>query len=378
MTEFQPFELERIMSDWEQAVDYNLSESGAHPATLRELLGDSMTVEDLLATELNYPHVDGTPELRERIAALYPGAGPENVLVTVGCAEANFITIQTVLQRGDEMVVMVPNYLQIWGIGHNYGYRTKTFHLREEHNWAPDLDQLHDVVSEQTKLIAVCNPNNPTGAIMTEEEMEGVVAAADRVGAWLLADEVYSGAERLTDEQTPSFWGRYDRVLAMNSLSKAYGLPGLRIGWVMAPASMRNRIWMRHEYTTISATMLSNKLATVALSPTVRPRLIHRVRGYIRRGFSILEDWLDRHPETFSLVAPQAAAIAFPRYYPDVNSSKLAERLIHERSVLVGAGDHFGVDQHLRISFGLPADYLRAALDRIHSLFAELQSDDQR
>jgi len=375
MADFQPFELERIMSEWEQVVDYNLSESGAHPATLRHLLNAGLTVEDLLATELNYPQVDGTLELRERIAALYPGATPDNVLVTVGCAEANFITVETVLQPGDEMVVMVPNYMQVWGIGHNRGCRVKTFHLREERDWAPDLDELSDVVTGETKLIAVCNPNNPTGAILAEEEMDGIVEVAERVGAWLLADEVYSGAERLTDDQTSSFWGRYDRVLAMNSLSKAYGLPGLRIGWVVAPTSIRDDIWRRHEYTTISATMLSNKLAAAALSPQVRPRLIQRVREYIRTGFSIFEEWLEDHQGTFSLVPPRAAAIAFPRYHLDINSVDLATRLIHEKSVLVGPGTHFGIDNHLRISFGLPPDYLRPALDRVHDLIVELQGE---
>ncbi|MFO7741659.1 MAG: aminotransferase class I/II-fold pyridoxal phosphate-dependent enzyme [Anaerolineae bacterium] len=373
MADFRPFELERIMSRWENVVDYNLSESGAHPVALRELMGGELTVESLLSTELNYPQVDGTLELRERIAALYPDATPDNVLVTVGCAEANFITMETILQPGDEMVVMVPNYLQIWGIGYNRGYRVRTFQLREERGWAPDLGELNDVVTRETKLIAVCNPNNPTGAILTEEEMSSIVAAAARVGAWLLADEVYSGAERLTDDQTPSFWGLYDRVLAMNSLSKAYGLPGLRIGWVLAPTATREDIWRRHEYTTISATMLSNKLASVALSPDVRPRLIERVRDYIRKGFSIFEEWLGQHEGTFSLVPPQAAAIAFPRYHLDIKSTDLVERLIHEKSVLVGAGKHFGVENHLRISFGLPADYLQPALDRVHDLILELQ-----
>jgi aspartate/methionine/tyrosine aminotransferase len=339
---------------------------------LGELLGNGLTIDDLLATELNYPQVDGTPELRERIAALYPGAQPDNVLVTVGCAEANFITVQTILEPGDEMAVMLPNYMQIWGIGHNYGYRVKTFHLREEHRWGLDVEELNDTVTEETRLIAVCNPNNPTGAILTEREMDGIVAAAERVGAWILADEIYSGAERLTDDQTPSFWGRYDRVLAMNSLSKAYGLPGLRIGWVVAPVSTRNEIWRRHEYTTISATMLSNKLGAVALSPQVRPRLIQRVRDYIRRGYSIFDDWLTRHESTFSLVPPQAAAVAFPRYHLDIDSIELVERLIHEKSVLVAPGEHFGVDQHLRISFGLPADTLRSALNRIHELIVDL------
>jgi aspartate/methionine/tyrosine aminotransferase len=372
MTTFQPFDMERMMSKWENVVEYNLSESGVHPVTVRELVGDPAIIEELLATELNYPQTNGIVELREHIAALYPEATPDNVLVTVGCAEANFITLQTLLAAGDEMVVMLPNYMQIWGIGHNYGFRVRAFHLREERGWAPDLDELNQVVTDQTKLIAVCNPNNPTGYILTKGEMDAIVAAAERAGAWLLADEVYSGAERLSDTETPSFWGRYDRVLAMNSLSKAYGLPGLRIGWVVGPADTVDDIWAHHEYTTISTTMLANKLAAIALSPQVRPRLIQRARDYIRRGFPILDGWMNDHGGTFSVVPPQAAAIAFVRYHLDVNSTKLVGRLMREKSVLIVPGDHFGLDHHLRISFGLPPDYLQAGLDRIHQLIAEL------
>jgi len=372
MTTFQPFDMERMMSKWENVVEYNLSESGVHPVTVRELLGDPTLAEELLDTELNYPQANGSVELRGHIAALYPGATPDNVLVTVGCAEANFITLQTLLAPGDEMVVMLPNYMQIWGLGHNYGFRVRAFHLKEERGWAPDLDELNQVVTEKTKLIAVCNPNNPTGYILTPEEMDAVVGAAERVGAWLLADEVYSGAEHLTDTQTPSFWGRYDRVLAMNSLSKAYGLPGLRIGWVVGPADTVDDIWARHEYTTIGTTMLANKLAALAMSPQVRPRLIQRTRDYIRRGFPILDGWLESHEGTFTLVPPQAAAIAFARYHLDVNSTELVERLMREKSVLIAPGDHFGLDHYLRISFGLSPDYLRAGLDRIHQLIVEL------
>ncbi|MBU0703355.1 MAG: aminotransferase class I/II-fold pyridoxal phosphate-dependent enzyme [Chloroflexi bacterium] len=362
------------MSKWENVVEYNLSESGVHPVTIRELVDDPAEIERLLSTELNYPQANGTVELRERIAALYPGATPDNVLVTVGCIEANFITLQTLLAPGDEMVVMLPNYMQIWGVGHNLGLRVRAFHLKEELGWGLDLAELNEAVSAQTKLIAVCNPNNPTGHILTEAEMDGIVAAAERVGAWLLADEVYSGAERLTDTQTPSFWGRYDKALATGSMSKAYGLPGLRLGWVVAPADTADAIWARHEYITISATMLSNKLATIALSPEVRPRLIQRTRDYIRRGFPILDGWLESHEGTFSLVPPQAAAIAFARYHLDLNSTDQVKRLIHEKSVLIGAGEHFGVDHHLRISYGLRPDYLRAGLDRIHELIVELRA----
>lgn len=370
---FQPFDMERMMSKWENVIEHNLSESGVHPLAIRELVGDPAVIDELLDTPLHYPQTNGIPELRERIVSLYPGATPDNVLVTVGCIEANFITLLTMVAPGEEMVVMLPNYMQIWGAAQNLGMRVKTFHLREELGWAPDLDELNDVVSQRTKLIAVCNPNNPTGHILTEAEMEAIAATADSVGAWLLADEVYSGAERLTDTQTPSFWGRYDKVLAMNSLSKAYGLPGLRIGWVVAPAGTVDELWARHEYVNISATMLSNQLAAFALSPRVRPRLLQRTRDYIRRGYPILDAWLESHEGTFSLVPPEAAAIAYVRYDLDVNSTEFVERLLREKSVYIVPGDHFGMDRYLRISYGLPEDYLTAGLDRIHELIAELQ-----
>ncbi len=370
---FQPFELERMLSKVENVVEYNLSESGAHPLTLRELLPVPAMIEGLLDSELGYPQTNGILELRENIAALYDGAVPDNVLVTVGAAEANFISMQTVVAPGDEVVVMLPNYMQIWGIAHNYGMTVHSFHLREERGWAPDLDGLNRVVSDRTKLIAVCNPNNPTGYILTEAEMDAIVAAAERTGAWILADEVYSGAERLTDVQTPSFWGRYDKVLAVGSLSKAYALPGLRIGWVVAPENTVDDLWARHEYVTIDTTMLSNTLAAIALSPEVRPRIIQRVRDYVRRGFPVLDEWLQEHPGLFSLVPPQAAAVAFVRYHLDVNSTELVRRLIHEKSVFIVPGDHFGLDRFLRISFGLSHEYLRPALDRIHELIVELQ-----
>ena len=373
MTEFLPFEMERVMCKWENVVDYNLSESGVHSLTVEELVEDQGVVKQLLNMPLNYPQGNGIIEFRENIAALYPGATPDNALVTVGGAEANFDTIQALVAPGEEMVMMLPNYMQIWGVAKNFGITVKEFHLREERGWAPDLDELAEVVSDKTKLIAVCNPNNPTGYILTGEEMEAIVAVAERVGAWILSDEVYTGAERLTDTETPSFWGKYDKSLCTNSLSKAYGLPGLRIGWVAGPADTVDDIAMRHEYVTIGASMLSNHLAGYALSPEVRPRLIQRARTYVRRGYPILDAWLEGHEGLFSVVPPQAAAIAYVQYHMDINSTELMMRLIEEHSVLIVPGDQFGMDHYLRISHGLPEDRLRAGLDRIDEGIKELQ-----
>jgi aspartate/methionine/tyrosine aminotransferase len=366
MSVFQPFVMERMMSKFEQNVDFNLSESGVHPMLLSELLaGRPGGIDELLATDLNYPHANGNPELRENIAALYDGATAGNVLVTVGAIEANYITIRTLLSPGDEIVVMLPNYMQIWGVAKNHGYRLKTFHLKPEEGWAPDIAELEAVVSPETKLIAVCNPNNPTGRILTTTEMDQIVAVAERVGAWILADEVYAGAERLTDVQSPSFYGRYDRVLATGSTSKAYGLPGLRLGWVVGPPEEIEDIWARHEYVTIAAAMLSNTLGALALSPEVRPRILERTRGYIRQGYPVLQRWIDHHPDLLSVTPPEAAAIAFVRYNADINSTELAERIRKRQSVLVVPGDQFELDHFIRVSFGLPHDYLETALDRI-------------
>ncbi len=375
MNDFQPFVMERMMSKFEQKVDYNLSESGVHPVLLSELLADNPDyINELLATDLNYPHVNGIPELRENIARLYENATPENILVTVGAIEANYLTVRTLLNAGDEIVIMKPNYMQIWGIAKNHGLKIKEFHLREENGWSPNLDELESVVSDKTKMIAVCNPNNPTGYILSEDEMDLIVAIAENVGAWILADEVYRGAERLTDEETKSFFGRYDKVVAMGSMSKAYGLPGLRVGWTVAPEKTIDEIWARHEYVAISATMLSNKLTALALSPEVRPRLIERTRNYIRKGFPVLQNWMNEHKGVFKLTPPQAAAIAFLRYDMDINSTDFINELMNNKSVLIVPGDHFGMDKFIRISFGLPEEYLTNALDTIHESIVEIKS----
>jgi aspartate/methionine/tyrosine aminotransferase len=364
---FYPFLLEREMSIWENQVKYNLSESGVHPMTMRELFYDNEElIEETLSTELNYPQTNGTIELRENIARLYPGASPEQVVVTTGAAQANFTTLLTLMDSGDEIAVMLPNYMQIWGVAKNLKFALNTFSLKEDLGWGLDLEEFTRAVSSKTRLIAICNPNNPTGYILTPEERRAIVKAADKVGAWILADEVYAGAEHNTDEFTPSFWGDYERVFAVGSLSKAYALPGLRIGWVVAPGNMSDEIWARQDYVTISATMLGNKLASYALSPQVHPRILARTREYLRRGYGNFERWCEEKSDLISLVPPQAAAIAFVHYNRPINSSELVRRLIAEQSTLVVPGDHFGLDHHLRISYGLPKDYVNEGLERIY------------
>ncbi len=369
---FYPFELEKFLSLYEQTVEYNFTESGVHPVTLSELLTFAGADADLLLdTSLNYPHVNGEPDLRERIASLYPGATAANVLVTVGASEANLLAATTLLQPGDEIVTTRPTYLQFGGIARNMGVTVRMVDLVEEDGWALDLEALAKAVTERTRVIAVVNPNNPTGQILTEEEMDAVVEAARRADAWLLADEVYAGAERESEAVTPTFYGRYEKVLAVNSLSKAYGLPGLRIGWIVAPADTIEDLWRRHEYAVVSTTMLSNKLATLALSPAVRPQLLARTRGLIRQGYDLLAESLGEHEGVFSVVPPQASALSFVRYDLPMGSTQFADELRRSQSVLVVPGDAFGLDKHLRIQYALPPAYLCAGFERLNRFVGE-------
>lgn len=374
---FHPFQVEQLLSDYEQTVEYNYSESGVHPMQLQELLGDDMSVEELLATEINYPVVNGSPALRSRIAELYDGGPDEdNVLVTVGASEANFILVDTLLEPGDEMVSMRPSYLQIWGAAANRGIQVNPLELREENGWAPDLDQMRDIVTDKTKLIAVTNPNNPTGRIMSEDEMDAIVEVADKVGAWLVADEVYRGAERERNDETPSFYGRYDKVIALNGMSKAYGLPGLRTGWAVAPKEVIRDLWRRHEYVNIAGSMFGQKLTELALAPEVRPRVIARTRGLIRNGFPVLKSFLDQRPDIFSLTPPDASAMSFVKVNIDMGSEELVHRLREEKSVLLVPGAFFGRENHLRISFALDESYLSPGLSRLVDLIDEIGKQD--
>jgi aspartate/methionine/tyrosine aminotransferase len=371
--EFEPFAIEKLLSDWEQTVDFNFAESGVHPVLLRELLEMAGEGADpLLDTPLNYPEVNGDLALRERIAALYDGATPDQVLVTIGASEANYILAQTLLEPGDELAVMRPTYMQVEGAARNGGVTVREFGLDESKGWALDIASLDAAITEKTKVIAVVNPNNPSGKILTEAEMDAIVTAATRVGAWLIADEVYGGAERERNDQTPSFFGRYDKVIAVNGLSKAYGLPGLRLGWAVAPPEITEALWRRHEFVTISASMLGNRLGEIALRPDVRPQLISRTRRLIRDGFATLQEMLAVRPGVFSVVAPMASALSFVRYDLPLGSTELVHRLRAEKSTLVVPGDCFGVDHHLRISSALPDDYLREGLGRMNDLVGDI------
>lgn len=368
---FTPFQMERWQSTYEHRVDYNLSESGVHPLTVGELLSYDRNATDLSSVLLGYSQSNGSDELRARIAALYPGATDRSVLVTIGGAEANFVGFWELAPKGNKAAVMLPNYMQVPGLIENFDGGAIPFYLREETGWHPDLNQLEAALNAGAGFILVTNPNNPTGVALTSAEMDDIVSLADRHGAWILCDEVYRGAE-VADVPVPSFWGRYDRVLVTNSLSKAYALPGVRLGWVVGPEDVVERLWARTDYTTIAPPSVSDTLARIALSPEVRPKILERTQGILRHNLGILADWVASYNGLFNYTPPDAGAIAMVRYRADIGSAELAERLRVEQSVLIVPGTHFGIDSTMRLGFGPPEEELVAALDRLGTAFESL------
>jgi aspartate/methionine/tyrosine aminotransferase len=369
----EQFAMERLQSTWENLVDFNLSESGVHPLTPRELLADE-DLEVILDQPLVYAQSNGTVALRSLVAEQYPGSTADHIEITNGGSEANYIVSWRLIEPGDEVAMLVPNYMQTWGLARAFGATVKEWPLVEDasaRRWRPDLDALSRVVSERTRLIIICTPNNPTGARLTAAELDEIGGIAARVGAWVLSDEVYRGAER-DGRETPSMWGRGERVVVTSGLSKAYGLPGLRIGWVVGPPSFVASTWSYHDYTTIAPSTLSDRLARAALEPARRSTLLERTRGILRANLPIIEGWLDDHAPAVSWISPEAGAIVYVRYNYPINSTKLVTRLRDEKSVLIVPGDHFGMDGYLRLGFGEQPEYLKQGLDRLHELLTAL------
>jgi hypothetical protein len=375
------FHMERTQCLYENEVQFNLSESGVDPLRVDDLLGGAQDVAWLRGLSLKYPASMGTDLLRERIALFYHGAKRDNVMVTNGGSEANFTTFWGLLDKGDRVAVMIPNYLQTRGLARAYGAGADPFRLVEgrgdgtgdgKPRWALDIEGLKRAVSRKTRIILVTNPNNPTGAVLTEDEMEEIIRAADRVGAFVVSDEVYRGAE-VTGGTCPTFWDRYDKVIITAGLSKAFAMPGLRIGWVVAPPKTLAHLCRYHDYTTLTPTLLSERLAQLAMEPARREQILNRTRTIIRRNLPRLEEWIRTHDDIFTYIAPLAGAIATIRYDLPIASVALFDRLRLERSVLITPGTHFGIGKYLRIGYGYDIEHAVEGLKRIDLTIADLR-----
>ena len=367
---FEKFQLERNQSLFENEVDYNLSESGVHPLKMSEILTNEEQ-KQILDTELFYGYTNGTPQLRKRVIEIYESNfSLDNVLITSGSAEANFLSIMTQLEEGDEIVYMVPNYLQIYHLARSFGIEVKVLPIRQELGWQWDPDELRSIVSSNTKMIAVCNPNNPTGAIMTNEVMDEVIEIAQGLDCWLLSDEVYRGSE-LNGIECRSFAGVTDKTIVNAGLSKAYSLPGLRIGWTIGSAEYVERAWAFHDFTVINVAFLSDWIASRILASERRRRILDRTKDHLNHNLDLLWNWAKDIP-SITLSKPEAAAITFAKINVPISSEQFVFDLRDNYSVLLTAGKWHGLEGYVRFGYGTPTDYVEGGLKRIKTYLSSL------
>jgi len=360
----ETFQMERMQSTWENLVEFDLSESGVRPLTLRELVAMGFDLDAALDTPLGYSQSDGTPALKAELMKIYPGAQPENIEVTNGTSEANYIVALSLLRADDLCAFEIPNYMQLWGVPRALAREVRTFRLRPDRGWEPDWEEFDRAVAPGARLVYVSNPNNPTGSVLSEGSMKRIVRRCEETGAFLLADEVYLGAE-LHSERTRSFWGMSDRVIVTSGLSKAYGMPGVRIGWIVASANLVAECWTQHDYITICPGKIADAIARTAVRPENRERLYARTRAILTANLPILRDWARSLGPRFTLNEPAAGAICLLKYDAPVPSAEICERIRIKRSVLIVPGAHLGIEGHVRLWLGGRPDYLKEGLRRI-------------
>ena len=363
---FPSFDMERMQSTWEHRVKYDLSESGVEALTLEEITRDQ---KELMRSKIGYAEGVGREPTRALVAGFHSGSEAKNVVITTGTSEANFLAMLTLVSSGDEVVVVMPNYMQVHGIAQGLGARVREVWLREEKGWRIDLDALAAAVNEKTKLICVCTPNNPTGQVLSRSEIQLIVAIAAKHGSWILSDEVYRGAE-LNSTESASFSGRGERIVVTGGLSKVYGLPGLRIGWLVAPEAEAQAALRLKDYTTIAPATISEALAEIALER--RDELIKRARFILSERWPKLEDWAATHSRELHWAPPQAGGICFFSYQFPIESMAFVDRLIREYSTMVVPGIHFRAERHLRIGYGMEPRILHAGLAAIDRLLTSL------
>ncbi|KPK76962.1 MAG: hypothetical protein AMJ79_04880 [Phycisphaerae bacterium SM23_30] len=358
------FAMERAMSTWENLVDYDISESGVKPVCLRDLVEMGFDLEKMMDEPLGYSQANGTIQLREILAQQYPGAGIDNIEVTNGTSEANYVLAITLLGQGDEFALAIPNYMQLEGVAKAVGAKVNKFSLQHDKNWQIDWGEFESAVNPNTRLVYITRPSNPTGSILSEASVERILKRCEEMDAYLISDEVYIGSE-IDVARTKTCWGMSDKVIVTSGLSKAYGIPGIRIGWLVGPEKLVAECWSQHDYITIGPNILSDALARVAVTAENREKLYARTCQAIKSNLPVYRQWIKEFDGLLEFNEPAAGAFCFIKYHSDVPSQKISEKIIAEQSTLIAPGSHFGMEGFLRLWLGGEPDFIKRGLGRV-------------
>jgi aspartate/methionine/tyrosine aminotransferase len=364
----EPFLLERWMTRHETHVRYDIAESGILPLSTNDLLDfepaetRAATLERLLALPLGYSEARGTEALRTRLAATYARGDADHILVTTGAIEANFLLFNVLLGPGDHVVAPYPAYQQLYSVPRAIGCDVSLWHVGPETGYRYDVAALEQLVTARTKVIVVNTPHNPTGAMLAPDDARRVYALAESVGATVLGDEAYRWlAVPDGDPFAPPMFDLGERGVSVGTLSKPFGLPGLRIGWIAGPPDLVRACWGMRDYITLSPGKLDDALAQLAM--THRDRIIERNRRIITANLAMATRWMVDRSAYLSWTPPRGGLLALLKYDLDIPSLELADRLAVDYSVMLAPGSAFGYEHHLRLGIGQRPDIFARGLE---------------
>ena len=349
----KPFAVEEWMNAWEVGAKYNIAETCVDSISMNELF--ELTGEDkteflnrLCARRLSYGDIEGLPEFRKGVCGLYKTLHIENIVPTHGASGANHHVFYSLISPGDRVVSIMPTYQQLYSIPESYGADVQILHLSKENNYLPDLEKLRRLVTPKTKMICINNPNNPTGALMSEKMLREIVEIARSADAWILCDEVYRHLSQ-EDGWCPSIVDLYEKGISVSSMSKVFSLAGLRLGWIATHDMSVVKSCLSHrDYNLVSCGVCDEMLAAAALKH--RDKLLERSRKIVRENLQILDDWVGSEPHV-SYVKPKAGTTALVYYDLDISSYEFCEEMYKKTGAFVTPGDCFEVPHSMRIGY---------------------------
>jgi aspartate/methionine/tyrosine aminotransferase len=372
----EPFFVEQWMNAHETTATWNIAETCVHSLTLDELLELSGDADGVLRrlrdTWLGYGDIVGSPRLRDAIASLYgERIGPDNVLTANGAIGANFLALYALVEPGTTVVSVQPTYQQLFSVPESLGADVREVRLREEDGYLPDVGAIRAAADDRTALIVLNNPNNPTGALIDESLLLEIVEVAREHDAWLFCDEVYRKLEHEPGSTAPSVADLYEKGVSSGSMSKSYSLAGLRTGWVAGPTEVVQRCLDVRDYTTISAGVLDDALAAVALEHI--DAVLERSLGIVRGNLAVVNEWIAREPH-LRYVRPRAGTIALVRYDLDITSTDFCQGLFDLNGAFVMPGAAFGEEHSFRLGYASAREVLEGGLAAISDYLRKLDA----
>jgi aspartate/methionine/tyrosine aminotransferase len=347
------FKLERFFARYEFNTPFLLCTSDCESFSVEELLDLEEDAEkNLKQLRLGYTESLGNPELREEISRLYTGTTADDIIVLAGAEEGIFIFMNVLLEPGDQVIVQSPCYQSLYEVANAVGCRVTEWFMDPQKNWELDIGFLEKNITRHTKAIIVNFPNNPTGYTVPKEMFNEIIEIAKRQNIFLFSDEVYRFLEYDEEDRLPAGCDMYERGISLGVMSKSFGLPGLRIGWlVVKDRDLFKKIASFKDFTTICSSAPGEFLAGLALRN--REHLLNRNLGIIRTNLRYLESFFERYADFFEWVKPKAGPLIFPRLKIDRGSEAFCLDVLNKKGVLLVPGNIFNYDRgHVRIGFG--------------------------